>query len=102
MTKLDFKTFKQKALKNKATKKEYDAISEEFLLAEELIKARINAKLTQEDVADIMHTSKSNVSRLESSHAPNWPTLKTLKRYAEAVGCELKIQLMPKRKQHFA
>ena len=95
MVQLDFKSFKQKALKDKVTKKEYDSLAMEFFLAEELIKARMKAKLTQEDVANIMHTSKSNISRLENAHAANLPTLKTLMKYAEAVGCQLKIKLEP-------
>jgi transcriptional regulator with XRE-family HTH domain len=51
--------------------------------------------MTQEDVAEVMHTSKSNISRLESLHAPNWPNLSTLMKYAAAVGCELQIKLTP-------
>ena len=43
-----------------------------------------------------MGTTKSAVSRLESAgkHAPS---LATLKRYAEAVGCELQVKLVPQK-----
>ena len=95
MARITFKSFKEKALKDTKVKKEYDALSEEFIFAEELIRARISAKMTQEEVAEIMHTSKSNISRLENADSPNWPNLSTLKKYAEAVGCELKIKLNP-------
>lgn len=95
MASTSFNTFKQKALKDKAVKKEYDALASEFMLARELIKARSKAKMTQEDVAEVMHTSKSNISRLESLHAPNWPNINTLMKYAAAVGCELQIKLTP-------
>ncbi|HXW53403.1 MAG TPA: helix-turn-helix transcriptional regulator [Myxococcota bacterium] len=95
MASTNFKLFKQKALKDEAVKKEYDELASEFTLARELIKARSKAKMTQEDVAEVMHTSKSNISRLESSHAPNWPNLNTLMKYAAAVGCELQIKLTP-------
>jgi transcriptional regulator with XRE-family HTH domain len=42
-----------------------------------------------------MGTTKSAVSRLESAvkHAPS---LTTLKKYAQAVGCDLKIKFIPK------
>lgn len=95
MARIKFKTFKHKSLKDKAVRQEYDALNEEFLFAEELIKARVNANLTQAEVAELMHTSKSNISRLENADAANWPNLNTLKRYADAVGCELKIKLTP-------
>lgn len=61
----------------------------------QLLKARIHAGLTQDAVAERMGTTKSAVSRLESAgkHAPS---LATLKRYAEAVGCELQVRLVPR------
>lgn len=95
MANISFKAFKQKSLKDDATRKEYEALASEFMIARELIKARLKAKLTQEDVAEIMHTSKSNISRLEKVGSPNWPNLNTLMRYAEAVGCDLQIKLTP-------
>jgi transcriptional regulator with XRE-family HTH domain len=57
--------------------------------------ARSKSGLTQEAVAELMGTTKSAVSRLESAgkHAPS---LTTLKKYAQAVGCELKIKFIPK------
>jgi transcriptional regulator with XRE-family HTH domain len=62
----------------------------------QLLKARTKAGLTQDAVAERMGTTKSAVSRLESAgkHAPS---LSTLKRYAEAVGCELRVKLVPQR-----
>ena len=49
-----------------------------------------------------MGTTKSAVSRLEAAgkHAPS---VASLKKYAEAVGCKLKIELVPQRaKRHAA
>jgi transcriptional regulator with XRE-family HTH domain len=98
MARVKFKSFKEKALRDEKVKKEYDALSEEFIFAEELIRARMSANMTQEKVAEIMHTSKSNISRLENADSPSWPNLSTLKKYAEAVGCELRIKLKPIKK----
>ena len=95
MANISFKAFKQQALKDKLVKKEYEALAGEFLLARELIKARFKAKMTQEEVAEVMQTSKSNISRLESLNATSLPNLGTLMRYAAAVGCELQIKLTP-------
>jgi ribosome-binding protein aMBF1 (putative translation factor) len=72
--------------------KEYDALAEEFELAKELIQARINAGLSQQDIAERMGTSQPVVARLESGHRP---TLKSLDRYAKAIGMKVQIHLVP-------
>ncbi len=60
-----------------------------------MLSARLRSGLTQEAVAELMGTTQSAVSRLESAgkHAPS---LTTLKKYAQAVGCDLKINFIPK------
>ena len=52
------------------------------------------AGLTQDTVAERMGTTKSAVSRLESAQK-HTPSLATLQRYAQAVGCELQVKLVP-------
>lgn len=83
--------------KNPEYCREYDALDEEFRFYEEVIKARINAGLTQEEVAQRMNTTKSAVSRLEhgGGRQQHSPSLATLRKYAEAVGCRLEISLHP-------
>lgn len=68
----------------------------EYAIANQMLAARSRARLTQEAVATRMGTSKSTVSRLESAgkHAPS---LSSIKRYAEAVGCKIEIRLIPQR-----
>jgi len=90
----DHKAFLKKALKRKGFKKAYEDLKEEYTLVSEMIRARSRFGLTQEAVADLMGTTKSAVSRLESAgkHAPS---LTTLKKYAQAVGCRLDIKLVP-------
>lgn len=72
----------------------YESLALDYALADEMLKARAKAGLTQDAVAVRMGTTKSAVSRLESAgkHAPS---IATLKRYAAAVGCELEIRLVP-------
>ncbi|MBM4338008.1 MAG: helix-turn-helix transcriptional regulator [Deltaproteobacteria bacterium] len=90
----DHKAFLKKALRRKGFRKAYEDLKEEYALAREMISARSKFGLTQEAVADLMGTTKSAVSRLESAgkHAPS---LSTLKKYAQAVGCRLDIKLVP-------
>ncbi|MBI5659979.1 MAG: helix-turn-helix transcriptional regulator [Nitrosomonadales bacterium] len=73
----------------------YDALETGYALAHEMLSARTRAGLTQEAVADRMGTMKSAASRLEGvgKHAPS---MASLKRYAEAVGCTLKIEFIPR------
>jgi ribosome-binding protein aMBF1 (putative translation factor) len=72
--------------------KEYEALEEEFALAKALIKARSTANLTPEQVAERMHTSQSYVAKLEGGRIN--PTMKALKRYAEATGTKLRFNFV--------
>ncbi|MBA3448863.1 MAG: helix-turn-helix transcriptional regulator [Pseudaminobacter sp.] len=72
--------------------KEYDALEEEFALAAALIDARSKANLTQEQVAERMNTSQSYVAKLEGSRIS--PTMKALRRYADATGTKLRFSFV--------
>jgi DNA-binding XRE family transcriptional regulator len=87
--------FLARAAARKGFTEAYDALSLEYQVAHQMLKARSRAGLTQDVVAARMGTTKSAVSRLESAgkHAPS---LETLKRYAKAVGCELQVKLVRK------
>jgi DNA-binding XRE family transcriptional regulator len=90
----DHEVFLAKARARKGFAEAYDALELEYQVASQMLKARSRAGLTQDAVAERMGTTKSAVSRLESAgkHAPS---LATLKRYANAVGCELQVKLVP-------
>lgn len=91
MTKL--KTLHEKWSKDPAYRKAYDALEEEFALAAAIAKARGKAGLTQEEVALRMHTTQSNIARLEAGRTT--PSTRTLEKFAEAVGARLKISFEP-------
>lgn len=67
----------------------YDALADEFALADALIRARAHADLTQEQLAERMGTTQAVVARLESGRV--LPSTRTLKRFAEATGTRLTI-----------
>ena len=76
----------------------YASLEDEYAALNELLRARRAAGMTQADVAESMGVAQSSVARMESSlgsrkHAPS---LVTLRRYADAVGCDLRITLQPK------
>ena len=68
---------------------------EEGALLDLLLKARHAAGLTQAQVAERMGTQPPSVARLERSLATgkHSPSLATLRKYAEACGKELVLQL---------
>ena len=85
-----------KALKNDDVRKEYEALEPEFNLLREMLKARHDAGLSQAEVAERMGTKAPAIIRLESSLTSgiHSPSIATLKKYAEAVGCQLDIKLV--------
>jgi len=87
-----------KMLKDPEVKAEYDALEPEFELLDELLQARGEAGLTQEDVAKRMGTSRPAVARIEAGGGSkrHSPSIATLRKYAEAVGCKLQIKLVRK------
>ena len=90
----EHKEFLEKASKHRGFSEAYEALEVEYALAHEMLAARARAGLTQEAVADRMGTTKSAISRLESA-GKHTPSVASLKKYAAAVGCTLKIELIP-------
>jgi transcriptional regulator with XRE-family HTH domain len=82
-----------KWMNDEAYRAAYEALEPEFALAKELIAARGRAGLTQADVAARMGTTQSVVARIESGRNP--PNLKTLEKYARAVGMRVSVRLLP-------
>ncbi len=74
--------------------KEYDALEEEFALASAVIEARINAKLTQAQLAEKMGTSQAQIAKLEGGQMPS---MRTLEKLATATGTQLKVSFEPTR-----
>src|SRR6476659_7693001 len=71
----------------------YEQLEPEFALARALIEARTKAGLTQEQLAERMHTTQSVIARLEGGHVR--PSTRTLERFAQATGTRLKISFEP-------
>ena len=76
--------------------KAYDALDDEFAALAALLKARTAAGLTQAEVASRMGVSQPVVARIEASlgKKEHSPSLNTLRRYADACGMKLVIQMV--------
>ncbi len=60
-------------------------------MRKQLIHLSKEVGLTQEGLALLLHTKKSNISRLENVNSSTSPKLSTIEDYAHAVGYEMKI-----------
>ena len=90
-----YEELKAIALSNPVVRAEFERIErEEMPMLDAILKARKEAKLTQEQVAKRMGVSTPVVSRLESAlvSGKHSPSITTLKRYAEAMGKRLDIR----------
>jgi DNA-binding XRE family transcriptional regulator len=90
---IDFNDVKKKLLADPEVAQEYQLYKAEYDIARALIQARIKAGLTQGDVAKRMHTSQSQIARLESG--AHFPSFQTIHKYAQAVNREIKIAIQP-------
>lgn len=73
----------------------YVALADEFAALDELLAARKRAGLSQSDVAERMGIKQPSLARIEGALGTrkHSPSLATLRRYAQAVGCRLIIRL---------
>ena len=94
---MDLATELKEAFKRPGFKTAYDALEDEYSALSVFLGARKAAGLTQDEIAKRMGTTKSAISRLESSLGNDRisPSLATLRRYASAVGCRLELRLLP-------
>ena len=61
-------------------------------LAQAMIDARLKAGYTQEELAELMATSKSTITRMESGKT--MPLISTLERWAQVTGKRLEIRFI--------
>jgi len=83
--------FREEALQDPAVKAEYDALAVSFEIKRQMIAMRKKAGLTQEQMAELLGTQKSNISRLESLNSASSPRLSTIESYAHALGYSVRI-----------
>ena len=92
---------KKDTLKDPVARAEYEAFKLQLDVAGQLKAARQRVHLTQDKVAQRMDTLKPVVARLEAAggRGKHSPSIRTLVKYANAVGFDLRIKLVPKRKK---
>jgi predicted transcriptional regulator len=83
---------KKKLMSNPEFRSEYEKADAEFGLIEALVRARTHANLSQAELAKKIGTTQSAIARLEGGGVS--PSVSTLRRYAEATGSKLEINLV--------
>jgi DNA-binding XRE family transcriptional regulator len=79
-------------LKNEEVRKELKNNEAEYKIIEEIIMARKEKNLTQKDLAKLVGTKQSNISRFESGSYN--PSLEFLNKIAHAMGKELQVRIV--------
>lgn len=69
----------------------YEEVDAKMKLAEQIIKLRKSEGLTQEQLANIAHTTQPVIARLEKGTDRRTPSLKLLGKIAHGLGRELNI-----------
>lgn len=88
---VSFEEMKKDLLKDSDFKNEYEKLKPRYEAIEQIIKARKEQNITQAELAKMVGTQKSNISRLESGNYN--PTLDFLTKISEALGKNLSVQL---------
>ncbi len=88
---VSFDSFKKQLMADAQFAEEYERLRPRYEVISQIIEARKENNMTQEDLAKKIGTQKSNISRLESGNYN--PSLDFLIKVANALGKELKIQL---------
>ena len=83
------KDLKERFMKDPVFREEHARADEEYALVEGMVRARTAAKLTQSELAAPIGTTQSAIARLEGGRLS--PSVRTLRRYAEATGMRLTI-----------
>ena len=80
-------------LKDENFKKEYEQIQPEMEIIKTLVVARKEQNMTQSDLAKVTGINQADISKLENGNRN--PSLNMLKKLAEGLGMQLKIEFIP-------
>jgi predicted transcriptional regulator len=88
---LTFDQYFEKSVKDPEFKKLWEMAAPEYQLSRQVIKKRLENKMSQQELAKKAHTTQAIISRLENSTLN--PSLHLLKRIALSLGSKLTIQI---------
>ena len=92
-----FDNYLKEQLKNKEFANEYKNIQPDMDIIRALVSARTSQNLTQKQVAEKTGIDQSDISKLENGTRN--PSINLLKRLADGLGMDLKIEFVKKNPQ---
>jgi transcriptional regulator with XRE-family HTH domain len=90
----DFDKYLDTQLKKSGFRKAYEDLEEEYELAKQVIRCRIDRNLSQAQLAKLVGTSQPAIARLESGNHTNL-TLGFLSRLAKALDLRAELKFLP-------
>lgn len=90
----DFRNYLNEQLKDEEFKSEYEKLAPEFSIIQAVIDARKVSNLTQKELSERTGIAQSDISKLENGNSN--PTLAMLKRLADGMNMNIKLEFVPK------
>ncbi len=90
----NYDDFLKKQLKNEDFRREYEALEEEFTVAKEIIRLRLEKGWTQKELAEHAHTSQPAIARVESGNYRNL-SLSFLRKLGKALDAVPVVHMRP-------
>lgn len=91
-----FEDYKKQQMQDPELVREYKAIQPEMDVIRAIVNARTSQNLTQNELAKRTGINQADISKLENGTRN--PSINLLKRLAEGMGMNLKIEFVPKQK----
>ncbi len=88
---VSFEEIKRELMRDAEFAEEYEKLGPRYEIISQIIEERKAQNMTQSDLAKLMGTQKSNISRLESGNYN--PSLDFLIKVAQCLGKKLSVQL---------
>ena len=94
---IENKNYLEKLMQNSEFKEKFKEEYQNVCIGEQIAKIRYKAKLTQEELAKRINTTKSAISRYENDNYQGY-SIRLLNKIAKACEVDLKIEFVPKTK----
>ena len=91
-----FEDYKKQQMQDPELVREYEAIQPEMDVIRAIVNARTSQNLTQNELAKRTGINQADISKQENGTRN--PSINLLKRLAEGMGMNLKIEFVPKQK----
>jgi len=95
---VDLNEYISRKLQDPEIKRVYDSLSLASVIAKEIVLLRNRRNLTQRELAELVGTQQSAISRLETGMS--LPSLSFLEKVAAALGTNISIKLTPREDLH--